>query len=142
MTDRERLAQAIRTRRLALGLPVQRAAREAGVDRTTWIKAEAAERDIGDHTAAKIERQLGWRPGSIDKIRHGGEPVELPPAPTPEAPADALDLTAADHERLNTEIARIEGMRLPESAKLTMLEALIRAWERYAIERDAGSESA
>lgn len=53
-----------------------------------------------------------------------------------------VDLTASEHTRLNTEIARIEGMRLPESAKLTMLEALIRAWERYAIERDADSASA
>lgn len=50
-----------------------------------------------------------------------------------------LDLTADEHHRLTAEIARIEGMRLPESAKLTMLEALIRAWERYAVERDAGS---
>lgn len=55
------------------------------------------------------------------------------------APGPVIDLSAADHERLNREIARIEQMRLPESAKLTMLEALIRAWERYAIERDAGS---
>lgn len=54
------------------------------------------------------------------------------------SPGPVVDLTAAEHTRLNTEIARIEGMRLPESAKLTMLEALIRAWERYAIERDAG----
>jgi hypothetical protein len=51
-----------------------------------------------------------------------------------------VDLTASEHTRLTAEIARIEGLRLPESAKLTMLEALIRAWERYAIERDdAGS---
>ncbi|HJX75050.1 MAG TPA: hypothetical protein VJ247_01770 [Gaiella sp.] len=55
------------------------------------------------------------------------------------APGPVIDLSAADHERLNTEIARIERMRLPESAKLTMLEALIRAWERYAVERDSGS---
>ena len=47
-------------------------------------------------------------------------------------------LSTDDHDRLNREIARIEGMRLPESAKLTMLEALMRAWERYADERDAG----
>lgn len=53
-----------------------------------------------------------------------------------------VDLTPADHTRLTDEIARIEQMRLPESTKLTMLEALIRAWERYAAERDSGSASA
>lgn len=52
------------------------------------------------------------------------------------APGPVIDLSAGDHERLNTEIARIERMRLPELAKLAMLEALIRAWERYAIERE------
>lgn len=109
------------------------------MDRTTWIKAEAAERDIGDHTAAKIERQLGWRPGSIDKIRHGGKPVDVPATPPDTKPPGPLDLTADEQRRLTAEIARIEGMRLPESAKLAMLEALIRAWERYAVERDAGS---
>lgn len=134
VTDRERLAQAIRTRRLALELPVQRAAREAGVDRQTWIKAEAAERDIGDHTAAKIERRLRWQPGSIDRIREGGEPVELPAAP--EAPADALDLTADDEERLNTEIARIEHMRVSAAVKLMLFEKLIRLWEDHVAERD------
>lgn len=55
------------------------------------------------------------------------------------AAGPVLDLTAAEHRRLTDEIARIENMRLPESAKLTMLEALMRAWERYAVERDAGS---
>lgn len=52
------------------------------------------------------------------------------------APGPVIDLTAVDHERLNREITRIERMRLPESVKLTMLEALMHAWERYAIERD------
>lgn len=47
-----------------------------------------------------------------------------------------IDLSATEHDRLTAEIARIEGMRLPASAKLSMLEALIRAWERYAIERE------
>lgn len=52
--------------------------------------------------------------------------------------AAVAGLSADDHDRLSREIARIEGMRLPESAKLTMLEALMRAWERYADERDVG----
>lgn len=51
-------------------------------------------------------------------------------------PGPVVDLSADDHRRLTDEIARIEGMRLPESAKLAMLEALMRAWERYAIERE------
>jgi transcriptional regulator with XRE-family HTH domain len=58
------------------------------------------------------------------------------------APGPVVDLSADERRRLTTEIARIERMRLPESAKLTMLEALIRAWERVANERDAGSGSA
>jgi transcriptional regulator with XRE-family HTH domain len=140
MTDpRERLAQAIRARRLALGLATQRAAREAGVDRTTWIEAEAAKRGISDHTAAKIERQLQWRPGSIDEIRRGGEPTDMPAAPAGPAP-DALDLSDDEHRRLTDEIARIEGMRLPAASKLVALEALLRAWERVAAERDASRD--
>lgn len=58
------------------------------------------------------------------------------------APAPVVNLSADEHRRLTAEIARIEGMRLPEATKLTMLEALIRAWERYAVERDASSASA
>lgn len=47
-----------------------------------------------------------------------------------------VDLSTDERWRMTSEIARIEGMRLPESAKLSMLEALIRAWERYAVERE------
>jgi transcriptional regulator with XRE-family HTH domain len=59
-----------------------------------------------------------------------------------EPAAGGVDLSGDEHRRLTDEIARIEGLRLPESAKLMMLEALIRAWERYAIERESRAGSA
>jgi transcriptional regulator with XRE-family HTH domain len=58
------------------------------------------------------------------------------------APGPVVDLSADEHRRLTDEITRIEGLRLPESTKLSMLEALIRAWERYAIERSSERETA
>lgn len=52
-----------------------------------------------------------------------------------------IDLTADDHDRLRTEIAMIERMPVTESVKLLMLEALIRAWGRYAAERAARDQT-
>jgi transcriptional regulator with XRE-family HTH domain len=74
--DRERLADRVRTRRLRLGLSVSKAARDAGISRTTWISIEEASRDTHAHTYRAIERVLEWPEGAIEAILAGGEPVQ------------------------------------------------------------------
>ncbi len=49
-------------------------AREAGVSRGTVQNLENGIR-LSEGKEAKIERALGWKIGSLDRIRSGGDPV-------------------------------------------------------------------
>ncbi|GAA2070986.1 helix-turn-helix domain-containing protein [Williamsia deligens] len=62
-------------RRRALGLDVAELARTAGVDAKTIRSMEGGDRWPRDSTVAKIERALGWEPGSVEAVANGGEPV-------------------------------------------------------------------
>lgn len=88
--DLRRLAEAIRRRRLSLGGMTQtEAAKRAGVSDTTWNQVERGHA-VSERSLAKIEQALEWKPGSLDQIMRGDEPL---PSDGQEAPKDEL-LTA------------------------------------------------
>lgn len=122
--DREHAGEAVRQRRLALGLSARAAAAEAGMARNTWTALEAGTQRMLIHRYVDVERVLRWAPGSVEAVLRGEDPVELPVATTPEEPT-ALD----------AEIARIIGLNLPAETRLTMLRALIEIHAQVAAER-------
>jgi transcriptional regulator with XRE-family HTH domain len=72
---KDRLAAAVRRRRLELGLSERQAAERAEVARNTWSSMEAGKRQTAEHRYAGIERALDWEPGSIDAILSGRQPT-------------------------------------------------------------------
>lgn len=76
------LAEAVRTRRLALNLPIKRAADMASISKDTWLRVENAAL-VRDITYAKIEATLGWEAGSIRHIVDGKEPTLIGDEPGP-----------------------------------------------------------
>lgn len=71
----QRLAQIVKARRVELGLSVRDIAKQAVIDRQTWTNLEAAARTLRTTNWSKVERVLGWGPGSIAAILDGGEPT-------------------------------------------------------------------
>ncbi len=153
------LGAALERARAELRISQREAARRAGISPTRWrhvvvgFQIKAGRRVPANPTARTVVAMaLAVLLDPADALTAAGLAVpadlgalvadvrgEMRGSAQAAAAGPVIDLSAADHERLHTEIARIERMRLPESAKLTMLEALIRAWERYEGERDAGS---
>lgn len=79
-----RLASAVREARVSLGLTKEGAARLGPLSSITWKRAEDGER-IHELSLAKIERVLGWEPGTAARILaepwtpagEGGEVAEV-----------------------------------------------------------------
>ena len=85
MTDepRRRLANAVRSRRLALRLSQAQLAAEAGItERTVRLIEHADDADRTMSTMRGVAQALGWTPESLDLILAGQEPVEAS-APKP-----------------------------------------------------------
>lgn len=79
--DLSRLAQRVRSHRLAQYPSRDAAATAAGVTRNTWKRVEEGH-EVRESTYVKIERALGWVGGSSLVIAEGGEPflaAEFPP---------------------------------------------------------------
>lgn len=76
---RQQVARLVRQGRLARGLSLAGAAREADIDRGTWTGVEKATRIPRDAQAAAIERVAGLPPGTITDVMAGTG--ELTPAP-------------------------------------------------------------
>lgn len=72
--DLPRLADVVKTRRLALGLARKKAAAEAGIAPDTWKRVEVAE-PVREMNYAKIDQVLGWAVGSCIAIKAGGSPT-------------------------------------------------------------------
>ncbi|HVN50748.1 MAG TPA: helix-turn-helix transcriptional regulator [Acidimicrobiales bacterium] len=90
----QRVADAVKDRRLTLGWTQQEAADRAGVSLATWRLVESAGRErFQELTLRGLVRGLGWPVGSIERLRAGGPPPtpdELTePAPNPNDPAAA-----------------------------------------------------
>jgi len=76
-TDPSRaLAQAVKGRRLALGLARLRAAELAGMSKDTWKRVEQA-LPVREMNYPKIDRVLGWAVGSCADVITGGPPVPV-----------------------------------------------------------------
>ncbi|MFJ8923931.1 helix-turn-helix domain-containing protein [Streptomyces sp. NPDC102415] len=73
-SDLTRLAQAVKARRLQLGLARKKAADEAGMSKDTWQRVEDA-KPVRAMNYAKIDRVLGWATGSCELVTSGGEAV-------------------------------------------------------------------
>lgn len=86
--DRQRLADALRTRRAELRLTQTDVARAAQVSLATVNLMERTGRDnYQTVTKAVVETAVGWEPGSIDALLAGGEATvrdEPPPSPPPQ----------------------------------------------------------
>lgn len=74
--DLERLASAVRARRLALGLARKTA---AGVAPDTWKRIESGQR-LRAMSYAKVDQALNWAVGSCEAILAGGEPTLIEPS--------------------------------------------------------------
>lgn len=72
--DLDRLAQRVRTHRLALYPSRLHAARAAGISKDTWKKAEEG-KFVQDVKLARIDYALNWATGSCIAIAEGKEPV-------------------------------------------------------------------
>lgn len=77
---RQQLGGLLRAARLRTGLSVRAAAKEAGVDRSTWTAAEEATRLPQKHKAAAMAAVVGWGPDSFDEVLADRSPK---PPPTP-----------------------------------------------------------
>lgn len=67
-TPQQRLAIAVKNRRVKLGLSVRAAAKAAGVDRNTWSSVEDSSRVLQDRNYGKFEAALQWPDGEIERV--------------------------------------------------------------------------
>ncbi|MFE4333997.1 hypothetical protein ACFRQM_32650 [Streptomyces sp. NPDC056831] len=72
--DLDRLASRVKVRRLELYPSRLTAAGAVGISKDTWRRVEEG-LDARELTYAKIDRALGWAPGSCVVVADGGEPV-------------------------------------------------------------------
>ncbi|MEU7240236.1 hypothetical protein [Streptomyces sparsogenes] len=86
--DLDRLAKAVKRRRLELGLARLAGAQSAGISKDTWKKVEEGQ-PVRDMSYAKIDGVLGWATGSCELIMQGGEPIPVESART----ADGVDIS-------------------------------------------------
>jgi len=75
MRDIAEVGRIVARRRLELGMDAAQLARSAAVDPKTVASLEHGERWPRDRSRAAIEAALGWKAGSLDDIRAGGEPT-------------------------------------------------------------------
>lgn len=74
--DLERLAKAVKARRLEMHPSRLAAAKAAGVSKDTWQRVEEA-REVREVSYAKVDAALGWASGSCIAVAEGGEPVPV-----------------------------------------------------------------
>lgn len=133
--EHRRLAEAVKARRLAVGLSIRAAATQAGIARGTWIALEEASRRTANTAYAAIEQTLGWTPGSIAAVLGGGEPTEdRKPAAPPKGPADEAlirvmsDPRISDRDKMRIARILIDERERFERERVARAEDLIRAF--------------
>ncbi|MFD9602031.1 hypothetical protein [Streptomyces sp. NPDC059970] len=109
--DLDRLASRVKARRLELYPSRLTAAGAVGISKDTWRRVEEG-LDARELTYAKIDRALGWTPGSCVVVADGGEPV-LVGAPHGDRPAPGESSGAG----LSSEVVRKATF---EAARRTM----------------------
>lgn len=97
------VANAVKRRRLELGISQREAASRAGVSPTTWASLETRKQRIDDLSRPKFCAALGWRSDSIDLILIGEEPI----IDETYEPIPSLEVVAQRVKALEIEIAAI-----------------------------------
>lgn len=75
VADLAKFGEAIKARRLWLGLTQNQAAQKAGVSDTTWGSVEAGNQS-SERTTVGIVRALQWPPDAFDRIQRGEDLVD------------------------------------------------------------------
>jgi DNA-binding XRE family transcriptional regulator len=69
------VGEAVAARRRELGLPQRTLARDKVINAGTLIELEKGRRWPRANTRARLERALGWAPGTIERLRTGSTPA-------------------------------------------------------------------
>jgi DNA-binding XRE family transcriptional regulator len=118
--------QDVAERRAALGLSQQRAAKKAGIGRSTWIHVEVGDRPAEDYILAAVSRALDWTTGSAAAILAGGQPTPAPQEAAVEPATEAPRRTPLDPDLLR--IARILADPDADPVAVRLLKAQLRTW--------------
>lgn len=118
---------AIRTRRIELGLSQPKAAEAAGVSITTWNGAERGRSNPQPLQRAAMSRLLGWSDDSIERLEAGKKPVEA----TPRATLPAVDPDGVVSDEFVRAVARL-------TERLESVERLVHQLATDALGRRAG----
>lgn len=122
-TDRERLGQVAKRRRLALGRTIAEVAKAAGITAKTVGQIEAGNR-VRELTLWRLNAGLDWQEGSSQAVLNGGEPSPLDGAAM-ERPrytreqlvaalgllhqiVDVAEVSAAERDRIHSRIVDLE----------------------------------
>lgn len=92
--DPQRLGARVKAHRLQLYASRDAAASAAGISKDTWQRVEEG-RPVRESTYVKVDKALGWAPGSCTLVGEGGEPVLAGESSPPRAGSSGLTAEAA-----------------------------------------------
>lgn len=109
----ERLHHFVTARRRALGISRAQMFARGGPSPSTMNKALTGDRGLSRSTLERIDRALGWAPGSAESVMDGGTPTSRIPASSEAAcPAHEHVVTVLESTRtqLHTALELVEGL--------------------------------
>lgn len=109
----ERLHHFVTERRRALGISRTQMFARGGPSPSTMNKALTGDRGLSRSTLERIDRALGWTPGSAEAVMGGGTPTSRIPASSEAAcPAHEHVVTVLESTRaqLHTALDLVEGL--------------------------------
>lgn len=109
----ERLHHFVTERRRVLGISRTQMFARGGPSPSTMNKALSGDRGLSRSTLERIDRALGWAPGSAETVMGGGTPTSGIPAPSDAAcPAHEHVVTVLESTRtqLHTALELVEGL--------------------------------
>lgn len=124
-----KLGQAVKERRLELGLSVRTAAAQADINRATWGTLEEGDRRLSRHLWKSVEATLSWTPGSIDRILAGGNPT-----PLRDDKSETIKLALPPGFDLAAEIERISRLDIPARTRLELARRITDLYEQAQAE--------
>lgn len=111
-----RVGRYVVNRRVALGYKHRvNLANELPITDRTLADIENGVREASPGTYAVLENKLGWKPGSIEAVRAGHEPITADPENGPAAPPDPLKSVSTEElllelrRRIIWDHVRLEG---------------------------------
>lgn len=106
----ERLHHFVSERRRTLGISRTQMFARGGPSPSTMNKALTGDRGLSRTTLERIDRALGWVPGSAESVMGGGVPTSH--VPTPDAGCPAHEHVVVVLESLRTQL--LDGVQLVE----------------------------